>query len=77
MSQGGAVDESFLHELLENSTDEVRLDKLGDLFYHQLGEYRWALELYGKAIELRKKTLGEYHSDVVHVYIDMAGVLGS
>jgi tetratricopeptide (TPR) repeat protein len=77
ISHCGAVDESFLHELLENSTDEVRLEKLGDLFRDQLCEYHWALEFYRKALEIKKKTLGEEHSDVANAYSNMAVVLRS
>jgi hypothetical protein len=44
ISHGGAVDESFLHELLENST------------HVRLCEYHWALELYRKALKIKKKS---------------------
>jgi tetratricopeptide (TPR) repeat protein len=77
ISHGGAVDESFLHELLENSTDEVRLENFGDLFCKQLCEYHWALELYRKALEIKKKILGEDHLDVADTYNMMAIVLRS
>jgi tetratricopeptide (TPR) repeat protein len=77
ISHGGAVDESFLHELLENSTEEVRLEKLGDLFRKQLCEYHWALELYRKALEIYKKILGEDHLDVANTYNNIANVMES
>jgi tetratricopeptide (TPR) repeat protein len=62
---------------LENSTEEVRLEKLGDLFRKQLCEYHWALELYRKALEIYKKILGEDHLDVANTYNNIANVMES
>jgi hypothetical protein len=40
------------------------------------GKLEDAMELYGKALEIKKNTLGDYHSSVADTYYNMAMYCG-
>ena len=42
--------------------------------YNRLGEYNQTIELYEKALWIRKKILGEDHADVATIYSKLASV---
>lgn len=75
ISDGGAIDDSFLHQLLETSKDVERLERLGAMFRDQFCEYHWALLVYGKLVEIHVQDNGADHPKVAHAFSDMALVL--
>ena len=42
--------------------------------YNRLGEYDQTIELYEKALTIRKKIFGEDHADVATIYSKLASV---
>lgn len=75
ISEGGALDDSLLNDLLEKSEDEERLVRLGKLFWHQLCEYHWALRVYGRLVEVQLERYGEEHNSLGETYHSVGMVL--
>ncbi|KAL3930054.1 MAG: hypothetical protein SGBAC_011936 [Bacillariaceae sp.] len=72
---GGAIDDSFLTELLQTETDIERLKRLGVLFRDQLCEYQWAFRVFVRLFEIQKDRYGTRHQTIAQAYIDIAMVL--
>lgn len=77
ISQGAMVDKTFLNDLLENSTDVERLERLANMFDRQLCEYDWALRVYGKLVEVQTRNLWATHPLMAGLYSNIADILQS
>jgi tetratricopeptide (TPR) repeat protein len=75
ISNGTAVDEAFLNDLLAKAVDVTRLDRLAKLFHFQLCEYDWALRVNEEILELQRITIGDDHIDVASTYNNMGDIL--
>jgi tetratricopeptide (TPR) repeat protein len=75
ISNGTAVDEAFLNDLLSKTVDVTRLERLAKLFYSQLCEYDWALRVNEEILELQRNTIGDDHIDVASTYNNMGDIL--
>ncbi|CAJ1969452.1 unnamed protein product [Cylindrotheca closterium] len=75
IATGNVLDFSFVHELLETSKDERRLDRLGALFEIKLCEYHLALKVYTKLLEIQMRKYGPLHESIGSAYLKIATVL--
>ena len=79
IGQGQNITSPFIHDLLTNCTDAERLQRLGDLFCHQVSEYDLAYKLYKRCLELRQLQSDYYSTDkqyhITLCYNNMAQVL--
>lgn len=75
ISQGATMDESFLTDLLQETADEDRLQRLANLFDTQLCEHDWALRVLQRLLEIRAEVYGREHYKTVDSYTRLGDVL--
>mmetsp|Transcript_38221 Transcript_38221/g.92488 ORF Transcript_38221/g.92488 Transcript_38221/m.92488 type:complete len:931 (-) Transcript_38221:16-2808(-) len=75
ISEGAALDESFLTKMLEETSEEDRLLRLADLFDKQLCEHDWALRVLGRLLDIRIQQYGSDHYIIADSYNRLGDVL--
>jgi tetratricopeptide (TPR) repeat protein len=70
-----SVDDTMLDELLETKMDLEQLERLAEMFCHQLCVYDWAHRVCLKLLKIQRTKLGNEHLDVAKTCMDIGSIL--